>query len=146
MLDTTITSQDRNQCFTVDSVYTTIVDGRPAGWHHRVMDGVTSQRLTDHADEAAAQRECDARNADHCHSLATGYSVYALGGLPTGRAWRVVDTRRRNGFETTTALAQQMLTEADARMVADWANRTQPGWHVGTAEALELAREYFAAR
>jgi len=142
------TSQDLGQRFTVTSTYASIHNGRPADWHHRVRDGVTSERLTDHADEAAAQRECDARNGDYCHSLATGYGVQELPfwQRETGESWRVIDTRRAEGHEATCALAKVALVEADARMLADWANRAQPAWWITTEDGLKLAREYFAAR
>jgi len=142
------TSQDLGQRFTVDSTYTSTHNGRPARWNHRVRDGVTSERLSNHVDEAAAQRECDARNTDYCHSLATGYGVQELPfwQRETGESWRVIDTRRAEGYEATCALAKVALVEADAQMLADWANRAQPSWRMSTIEALELAREYFAQR
>jgi hypothetical protein len=144
MSNTTITAQDRNQCFTVEWM-TNAQTGRT---EYRVLDNVTNQRVAVHFDRAAAQRECDARNTDHCHSLATGYSVQELPfwQRETGENWRVIDTRRAEGYEATTALAKVAITEANARLVAEWANRTQPAWYVSTVEALELTREYFAGR
>lgn len=108
---------------------------------YAVFDSVTSQRRVRHDLLATAQRECDLRNTDWCHALATNYAAVPVFNSDfLGSYSIVIETMRAVEEQDMGHLSKRPLGSLDAALLAEYANRTQPDWDEPLDSVLDRMR------